>query len=239
MDTIEMLVDKVEGWLSVREGKLLYEIAKHCSGKGAIVEIGSWQGKSTIWLGKGSQHGKRNKIFAIDPHVGSSEHHHEAKPVWTFPQFERNIKNAKVEDVVVGVVKTSEEAEKSWKEGPVEFLWIDGAHEYDLVYLDYKVWEPHLIDRGIIGFHDTFLGTGPKKVVDRYLYKGDKFKNIRFLEGITYAEKAASITLKDRICNRYALIVRNLYLVLSLFAQRLRIPKPVKRTAKRVVEFFQ
>lgn len=239
MAEIEAMVEKVDGWLSPAEGRLLYGFARDCTGKGVVVEIGSWKGKSTIWLGKGSQSGNRVKIFAVDPHVGSSEHHHDNQKVWTFPKFERNINNAGVRDVVVPLVKASAEAAKAWNGDAIEFLWIDGAHEYELVLLDYKLWEPYLINGGTIGFHDTFLGTGPKKVVNQYLYKGHGFKNIRFLEGITYAEKTDRLTLKDKLQNRYALVLRNLYLVLSLLAGKLRISKPVKKLVRRGIEIFQ
>ena len=55
IDEIKKLVDKVDGWLTYKEGELLYNLAKNCTGEGVIVEIGSWQGKSTIWLGRGSK----------------------------------------------------------------------------------------------------------------------------------------------------------------------------------------
>ncbi|WP_455277747.1 hypothetical protein [[Eubacterium] cellulosolvens] len=58
---IKKLTDKVEGWLTDKEGELLYKLAKQCTGKGVIVEIGSWKGKSTIWLGMGSKNGKKSQ----------------------------------------------------------------------------------------------------------------------------------------------------------------------------------
>ena len=42
------LTQRVEGWLTEREGRLLFNLARKCSGKGVIVEIESWKGKSTI-----------------------------------------------------------------------------------------------------------------------------------------------------------------------------------------------
>jgi predicted O-methyltransferase YrrM len=72
-DEVKKFVDNIDGWLFEREGELLYDLAKNCTGKGVIVEIGSWKGKSTIWLGKGSKRGKKVLIYAIDPHTGSPE----------------------------------------------------------------------------------------------------------------------------------------------------------------------
>jgi len=65
----------VEGWLARAEGKLLYRLAKRCTGRGVIVEIGSWKGKSTIWLASGSRAASRSKVHSIDPHTGSPQHH--------------------------------------------------------------------------------------------------------------------------------------------------------------------
>ena len=59
----------VEGWLDDSEGAYLYSLAQQCSKLGCIVEIGSWKGKSTIWLAKGSESVGGEKVYAIDPHT--------------------------------------------------------------------------------------------------------------------------------------------------------------------------
>ena len=75
IDEIKSLTAGIEGWLTDDEGELLFKLARACAGRGGIVEIGSWKGKSTIWLGRGSMAGNRAKVWAIDPHTGSDEHH--------------------------------------------------------------------------------------------------------------------------------------------------------------------
>jgi predicted O-methyltransferase YrrM len=71
--------NEIDGWLSDNEGELLFNLAKNCKGEGKIVEIGSWKGKSTVWLASGSKSGKNVKVYAIDPHTGSSEHKEKYK----------------------------------------------------------------------------------------------------------------------------------------------------------------
>src|SRR5215471_7219286 len=127
-----IFADTVDGWLSVSEGALLYNLAKGVSSACVIVEIGSWKGKSTIWLGKGSQNGNRAKVYAVDPHTGSPEITGVMGRIWTFDEFKRNITVAKLERVVEPLVMTSEEAARDFRE-PVELVFIDGAHEYDSV----------------------------------------------------------------------------------------------------------
>lgn len=58
----------IEGWLADVEGALLYSLARKCNANGVIVEIGSWKGKSTIFIAKGSEAGQRVRVYAIDPH---------------------------------------------------------------------------------------------------------------------------------------------------------------------------
>jgi predicted O-methyltransferase YrrM len=139
---IETQTAAIDGWLSKKEGRLLYKLAKNCTGRGAIVEIGSWKGKSTIWLAHGVKSKNNNtKVYAIDPHTGSSEHKVAQKRVWTFLEFKENIKRANVDDVVVPLVKTSEAAANDFSE-PVELIFIDGAHEYEFVKQDFNLWFP-------------------------------------------------------------------------------------------------
>jgi predicted O-methyltransferase YrrM len=119
INEVRNLVDQVQGWLSYREGELLYNLAKNCSGKGVIVEIGSWKGKSTIWLAKGSKAGNNVSVYAIDPQSESN-----------FEEFNKNIKAAKIDDIVFPIVKKSEDAAKCFNK-PVEMIFIDGSHVYD------------------------------------------------------------------------------------------------------------
>ena len=62
----------VDGWLNETQGEALFDAAARCSGRGAIVEIGSWKGRSTIWLAHGARVAGQ-RVFAVDPHVNSRE----------------------------------------------------------------------------------------------------------------------------------------------------------------------
>lgn len=233
MDKIRKLVDSVDGWLTDAEGELLYNLAKNCTGEGVIVEIGSWKGKSTIWLGKGSLKGEKVKVYAIDPHTGSSEHKKAYGKVWTFEEFSHNIKNAQLDDVVIPIVKTSEKAAKNFDD-PVEFIFIDGAHEYELVKLDFELWFPKLINGGTMAFHDT-MAPGPKKVVEESLYKSKNFRTVRFTDSITYAEKIDENSLIDRLKNRYVHLLMGLIFLLD----KLHFPRIIRLIAIKIVNVIQ
>lgn len=231
---IKTVIDNIEGWLTYPEGKLLYALAKKCTGKGAIVEIGSWKGKSTICLGKGSKAGSSAKIYAIDPHIGSQEHQEKHGKVWTFEEFKNNIKAAGVEDAIKPIVKTSEDAAKDFNE-PVELLFIDGAHEYEPVKLDYELWAPKVIEGGIIAFHDTIKWPGPAKVVKDNLFLSKNFRNVRVVDAITYGQKVSKNSPKDRLMNRHRLLLKTIY----ERADKLKLPRPVKRAGKKLMGLLQ
>ena len=160
MRVMEPEVEAVDGWLHREEGRLLFRLARECAGRGAIVEIGSWKGKSTICLARGSLAGSNTKVHAIDPHTGSPQHIEMfSGPVWTFEEFKRNIEAAGVKDVVEPHVDFSEAVARTFDE-PVELIFIDGLHEYEGVKADFDAWFPKVINGGRMAFHDTTCWPG-------------------------------------------------------------------------------
>ncbi|MFQ5472216.1 MAG: class I SAM-dependent methyltransferase [Dehalococcoidia bacterium] len=145
---------QADGWLTDAEGMLLHELARRCEGSGAIVEIGSWRGRSTICLARGSREGGGTPVYAVDPHTGSIEHREELNEVNTLASFLHNIEKASVEDLVIPLVAPSLEAAASFEE-PVELVFIDGAHDYESVRQDIAAWMPKLVTGGTVAFHDV------------------------------------------------------------------------------------
>ncbi len=184
----EKAISNVDGWLSLTEGRWLYSAAKDGPGCGEIVEIGSWKGKSTIWLAYGSKSMGRERIHAIDHFKGDPE----CGPLEGEANFRRNIKNAGIEDFVVPIVMSSEDAANMWSKKPksIRLLWIDGSHSYEDAKKDFLLWSKYVIDGGIIALHDTFWKEGPRKVVDDYIFTGN-FRNIGFVDSITFATKSS------------------------------------------------
>lgn len=140
--------DEIPGWLSKNEGKLLAYFAKKADGP--IVEIGSFQGKSTIYMAQATS----QKIYAIDPHLGKVLSGQKSGKE-TYSTFLRNIKKFHVQDKVIPIRKTSAEANKNWR-GKIALLHIDALHEYGPVKADLKMWLPHLGPNGVVVCHDAF-----------------------------------------------------------------------------------
>jgi predicted O-methyltransferase YrrM len=170
---VKELIKDVPGWLSDEEGEALYELARKCTGKGVIVEIGSWKGKSTICLGLGSRGGNGVRIFAVDPHAD-----------YRHGEFKENIERAGIADLVTPVKGLSQDVVGEFVE-PIELLFVDGSHEEDDVRTDFEQWVPKVVDGGIVAFHDTTWHDGVRKVVAEKVYGSREFKAGRFVIGST------------------------------------------------------
>jgi MMP 1-O-methyltransferase len=244
-----MLIEKIEkiknetknidGWLTAKEGEFLFETAKKCSTRGVIVEIGSFKGKSTVWLALGSKEGKKTMVHAIDP-FGENESVIKVN----FNEFMENIKNADVNDIVNPIVSTSADVVKNWNKA-VEFIFIDGNHDYEFVKQDFLLWYPHLVDGGTIAFHDTtssiknllFGFPGPRKVVNKFVFKSNYFKNVGRIDTIIYGEKSQELTKEDlkRIAHvKLCKYIPDFLHFLFWNLKKIPIPRRIKLFVKRL-----
>lgn len=216
-------VHKIDGWLSDTEAMCLYRLARSCRGKGVILEIGTWKGKSTLCLAQGSIDGGKNvPVYTIDPHTGSAVHKEKFGIINTYIEYQRNMREAGVEHVITPIVATSQEAHDQWKGEPIELLWIDGEHEGDNVALDFRLWSPFLIPGGRIAFHDS-MESGPRKVIEAQLYHGRHFTDIALADWLTNAKKTNGNSYWQMKKNALALAWRNARNYLRSIAKALRM----------------
>jgi MMP 1-O-methyltransferase len=229
-EQVKPLIADVPGWLTDEEGEALYELASRCTGRGAIVEIGSWKGKSTICLGLGTRSGNGVPIFAIDPHAD-----------YRFGDFKSNVERAGIADLVTPIPSLSQAAADGFDE-PIELLFVDGSHEYDLVLEDFEQWVPKVVEGGWVAFHDTTWTAGPRKVVGQAIYRSRGFDDVRFVVGsLTVARKVVSNTLADRVRNRYVLGVKTAFWLGSTALKKNRrlLPDSVERMGRKVLRAIQ
>jgi MMP 1-O-methyltransferase len=227
---VKPLMADIPGWLTDEEGEALYELARSCTGDGVIVEIGSWKGKSTVCLGLGSQAGCSVPIYAIDPHAD-----------YRFGDFKTNVERAGIAELVHPIASLSQPAADGFDE-PIELLFVDGSHEYDLVLEDFEKWVPKVFDGGWVAFHDTTWTKGPRKVVGAAVYRSRRFKDARFVVGsTTVARKVGSNSFGDRVRNRYVLGVKTAFWLGSsaVKKQRRLLPKSVERLGRRALRAIQ
>ena len=227
---VKRTIQRIDGWLSDSEAKYLYSLASRGPSQGAIVEIGSWKGKSTIVLASGSSARGREKVYAVDHHKGSAEHEGMGyKDINTEGEFRKNIKTAAVENHVIPLVMTSIDAVRNWQ-GPIRLLWIDGDHDYEAVKSDFLLWEPHVVPGGVIAFHDTYSWEGPRRVVEEYILGSDHFSILGFVDSITAVRKQPPC-YKNRMKRKILLFIRHLYIL----ARQHILPGDIRKLTKAML----
>jgi MMP 1-O-methyltransferase len=156
----------IKGFLDHEEGMKLHEVARRAGRLGPCLEIGSYCGKSTVYLGLGVRE-SGGVLFSIDHHRGSEEQQpgqqyfdpdlldQATGRVDTFKLFRAAVEKAGLEDTVVPLVTRSEVAARMWSM-PLGLVFIDGGHSYPTVFSDYAAWMPHVMPGGYLLIHDIF-----------------------------------------------------------------------------------
>jgi predicted O-methyltransferase YrrM len=187
MDRVSDVTSGIEGWLSDAQGRALLAAAAATTGRGAIVEIGSWKGRSTVWLAEGARLAGQ-RVHAIDRHTQSRED----PSANTLAEFLGNINRAGVADVVDPLVMSSADAAAVVR-GPVELLFIDGDHSFDGVRRDAEIWLPRVMDGGLVMFHDVATAgyEGPRRVFRRMVCWNERFARVRRVGSMTIARRTS------------------------------------------------
>jgi predicted O-methyltransferase YrrM len=154
------------GFMPEVEGDALYEAGLSGAARGPLLEIGSYCGKSAIYLGAAARE-KETVLYSIDHHRGSEEHQegeefHDPRlvdpatgEVDTLPTFRRTIAEAGLDEVVIGIVARSETVASRWGT-PLGLVLIDGSHSETSARRDYEGWAVHLVTGGLLVIHDVF-----------------------------------------------------------------------------------
>jgi predicted O-methyltransferase YrrM len=177
-----------KGFMPEDEGDFLYRTAVAHLGDGPALEIGTYCGKSAIYLGAAARRCD-SVVFTLDHHRGSEENqagweHHDPSLVDpdlgvmdTLPTFRRTLADAGLEDRVVAVVGRSTTVAAHWRT-PVALLFIDGGHAEIHAQNDYSGFAPWVQPGGALVIHDVFErpedgGQAPYHVWLRAVDSGD------------------------------------------------------------------
>ena len=160
----------VRGFLPDAEGRHLYALACEAARTGPLLEIGSYCGRSTIWLARAARVAD-TVVFAVDHHRGSEEHQpgelfHD--PVLTdaegcfdsLPEFRRNLARDGVEDAVIPIISDAGSLARYWQGSALGMVFIDGGHSLEAALGDYRAWAPRIAPGGILAIHDVFPHPG-------------------------------------------------------------------------------
>ncbi len=179
VETMELVAD-VEGWMSPGQGATLFESATNCPKDGRIVEIGSFRGRSTIVLATAAD--PSVEIVAIDPHAGNDRGPQEIdgyvdEAAGDHAVFTANLAAAGVSGRVRHVREFSDAA-LDIVEGPVDVLYVDGAHRYGPALADIRTWGDRVQDGGTMLIHDSFSSIGVTLAILRHLLFGGRWRYV-------------------------------------------------------------
>jgi MMP 1-O-methyltransferase len=160
------LARATKGFMPDDEGLALRRLALDRLPHGPVLEVGSYCGKSAVYLGSAARE-VGGVVFSVDHHHGSEENqagweHHDPSLVDprtgrldTLPTFRETIASAGLEPYVVGVIGESATVARHWRT-PLSLLFIDGGHGEEPARLDYEGWTPHVAVGGTLAIHDVF-----------------------------------------------------------------------------------
>jgi predicted O-methyltransferase YrrM len=193
------LCRRISGWLSDKEADTLFHLArnrtpeKNCR----IVELGSWQGKSSVMLAGGLRNKLGAKLICIDP-FGIDENPEYQRLYYDSlisgmrhsveEAFHKNIRRCGLTDVITPIQGYSFQVVESWAE-PIDMLFIDANHEYEAVHRDFKMWSPFVKRGGIVALHDVAeQWPGPTRVMNEEL-QPPHFEGLQRVESLAWAVK--------------------------------------------------
>ncbi len=191
--------NSIKGFIDDEEGECLYRTALKSAERGPIMEIGSYCGKSTVYLGIAAK--KLNScVYSVDHHTGSEENqvgweYHdkdlydkETGRINSFPEFIKNIRNAELLDTIIPIVSDSSLVSKFWTI-PLSMIFIDGGHTMEAALDDFNNWNKKVMnDGGILAIHDVFPdpkeGGRPPYEIYKLALEGKKFKEIDHVKSL-------------------------------------------------------
>lgn len=163
-------LESLSGLLRPGVGEALAGLAAAVPEDQAIVEVGSFRGKSTAYLAAGSKAGNGAPVFAVDawdlPGNPYGKHGFSAPAIRE--QFEAQLRAVRLRSRVTAIRSFSIDAARGWVGPPIGLLFIDGDHTEPAVRGDVTAWAPHLAERHSLAFDDyaTKPNPGVAVVVD-------------------------------------------------------------------------
>jgi predicted O-methyltransferase YrrM len=157
--------ERATGFMPTAEGLALHEAARDALPRGPVLEIGTYCGKSTIFLAAAARE-VGGFVLTVDHHRGSEEHqvgwdYHdpaladETGRIDTLPRFRRTLADAGLEPYVIAVVGRSADVAAVWQ-GPLGMVFVDGSHTEEAAKADFESWAHRVVDGGLLVIHDVF-----------------------------------------------------------------------------------
>ena len=165
-------------------------LCRHAAGRRAIVEIGVYEGVSSLVLRETMS--SDGTLWCVDPfppgRLGFS---------FGLSISRREVAKSKNGQVRF-VTKLSHDAAQGWS-GPIDMVFIDADHSYDAVKQDWDDWSPRVVPGGVIALHDSYpvdgrveAGMGPVRLARELAQADCGFRPIDRAESLTVFEALAT-----------------------------------------------
>jgi predicted O-methyltransferase YrrM len=185
--TLRRAAEAATGFMPAAEGLALYAAAAAYAPLGPVLEIGTYCGKSTVYLAAAAR-AAGQVVVTVDHHHGSEENqpgweHHDpalvdprAGRLDTLPHMRATLTGAGLDEAVIAIVGRSADVAKLWGQ-PVGMLFIDGGHTDAAASTDYESWAGWVSLGGVLAIHDVFPdpadgGQAPYRIYRRALASG-------------------------------------------------------------------
>ena len=151
----------IPGWFNMHDA--YSNIMKYVDDGQTIVEIGCFTGRSTRFLLDGLDYaGKHNvKVHVIDTFKGSGMEHADVDLASMYDQFQENLKEYIDDERIIVHQSRSDNPDliKSFEDGSVAAVIVDGAHTLEAVTEDVYNWGPKVMEGGILVGDDVRLNS--------------------------------------------------------------------------------
>lgn len=195
-DDLQMAIEKawerardVPGFLAENEFRALAMLAVAAPSEGALVEIGSFKGKSTLALASVAARYGLGRVVSIDPHTSPAITDASLSgQSSSYDDFLATLRSAGLEEQVEIHRAMSHEVGQGWNRS-IRLLWIDGDHTYAGAKEDFDLFAPHLTAGSVVALHDTLHPyEGPIRVFVEDILQSDDFGPAGFVHSLGWAQ---------------------------------------------------
>ena len=204
-DELRRAAEAARGFMPPAEGLALYRAAAAYAAAGPVLEVGTYCGKSTIYLACAARQAGQ-AVITVDHHHGSEEN----QPGWeyhdpglvdpatgrldTLPHFRATLAGLGLDEDVIAIVGRSADVARLWRT-PLGMLFIDGGHTEAAAQWDYEGWAPWVALSGALAIHDVYPdpadgGRAPFLIYQRALASG-AFTEVRHEGSLRVLERTA------------------------------------------------
>ena len=171
----------LEGWLTDSEALALYRATSALRKNATVVEIGSWQGKSTYCLARGLRSGT---VYAIDPFNGDAGADLDSIREYEEKKGERDLSKIFLSNMSrLGVIHKIQMKKGYSQDFYQEFsaihtLFIDGDHSIAGCTSDFHLYADKIVPGGFLIFHDYYAdrpALGPTHVIQQLVMRDPQY----------------------------------------------------------------